>query len=88
MFFGYLVMALPTGRGLTSSLVIMMIGMFLIASGTGLFKGNLQVMVGDLYNNPKYSDRRDVAFSIFYMAIKHWRCLCSNNFRKIFAHGL
>jgi POT family proton-dependent oligopeptide transporter len=26
-------------------------------------------MVGDLYNNPKYSDRRDVAFSIFYMAI-------------------
>jgi POT family proton-dependent oligopeptide transporter len=69
MFFGYLVMALPTGRGLTSSLVVMMLGMLLIATGTGLFKGNLQVMVGDLYNNPKYSDRRDVAFSIFYMAI-------------------
>jgi POT family proton-dependent oligopeptide transporter len=69
MFAGYLVMSLPTGRGLTSSLAIMMVGMFLIASGTGLFKGNLQVMVGDLYNDPRYSDKRDVAFSIFYMAI-------------------
>jgi POT family proton-dependent oligopeptide transporter len=26
-------------------------------------------MVGDLYNDPRYSDKRDVAFSIFYMAI-------------------
>jgi POT family proton-dependent oligopeptide transporter len=69
MFAGYLVMALPTARGLNSSLAIMMVGMFLIASGTGLFKGNLQVMVGDLYNDPRYSEKRDVAFSIFYMAI-------------------
>jgi len=37
--------------------------------GTGLFKGNLQVMVGDLYNDPKYKDKRDAGFSIFYMAI-------------------
>ncbi len=69
MFLGYLVMALPTQRGVTSSLVVMMLGMLLIACGTGLFKGNLQVMVGDLYNDPRYSDKRDVAFSIFYMAI-------------------
>lgn len=41
----------------------------LIAVGTGLFKGNLQVMVGDLYNDPRYSSQRDSAFSIFYMAI-------------------
>jgi POT family proton-dependent oligopeptide transporter len=34
-----------------------------------LFKGNLQVMVGDLYNDPKYSSQRDSAFSLFYMAI-------------------
>lgn len=37
--------------------------------GTGLFKGNLQVMVGNLYDDPKYADKRDSAFSIFYMAI-------------------
>jgi POT family proton-dependent oligopeptide transporter len=41
----------------------------LIGFGTGLFKGNLQVMVGDLYNDPKYKDKRDSGFSIFYMAI-------------------
>ena len=41
----------------------------LIACGTGLFKGNLQVMVGNLYDAPEYSSKRDTAFSIFYMAI-------------------
>ena len=41
----------------------------MIALGTGLFKGNLQVMVGDLYNSSQYSDKRDSGFSIFYMAI-------------------
>ena len=41
----------------------------LIACGTGLFKGNLQVMVGNLYDDPAYSAKRDSAFSIFYMAI-------------------
>ena len=37
--------------------------------GTGLFKGNLQVLVGNLYDDPKYSAKRDEGFSIFYMAI-------------------
>ncbi len=26
-------------------------------------------MVGDLYNDPRYSNKRDTAFSLFYMAI-------------------
>ena len=41
----------------------------MIALGTGLFKGNLQVMVGNLYDAPEYRSKRDSAFSIFYMAI-------------------
>lgn len=69
MFLGYLLMAIPTPNMATSSMVIMFSALFLIALGTGLFKGNLQVMVGDLYNNPKYAHKRDVAFSLFYMAI-------------------
>lgn len=68
MFLGYLALAIPTdanGFG-----VALMIGaLLLIAVGTGLFKGNLQVMVGNLYDDPKYSSRRDSAFSLFYMAI-------------------
>lgn len=69
MFLGYAVMAIPTGIRSTSSLVILCGALVLIAIGTGLFKGNLQVMVGDLYNDPRYSGQRDAAFSLFYMAI-------------------
>ncbi|MCF0158432.1 MAG: peptide MFS transporter, partial [Veillonella sp.] len=69
MFLGYLVLAIPTAPMEISSLVIFIAGLLLVSCGTGLFKGNLQVMVGDLYNDPKYSDKRDVAFSLFYMAI-------------------
>ncbi|MBQ5548911.1 MAG: MFS transporter, partial [Prevotella sp.] len=51
------------------ALIVMLAALLLIGFGTGLFKGNLQVMVGDLYNDPKYADKRDSGFSIFYMAI-------------------
>ncbi len=69
MFIGYLVMAIPTDIRSTSSLAILCAALVLIACGTGLFKGNLQVMVGDLYNEARYSGQRDAAFSLFYMAI-------------------
>lgn len=69
MFVGYMVMAIPTEIRSTSSLVILCASLLLIAIGTGLFKGNLQVMVGDLYNNARFSGQRDAAFSLFYMAI-------------------
>ena len=68
MFVGYLLLAIPTAANLTGKM--MMFGsLFLIACGTGLFKGNLQVMVGNLYDSPEYSSKRDTAFSLFYMAI-------------------
>lgn len=67
MFFGYLLLAIPTTADAGKP---MMFGaLALIACGTGLFKGNLQVMVGNLYDSPEYSSRRDRAFSLFYMAI-------------------
>ena len=68
MFAGYLLLSVPLG-GDTVALVVMLAALLLIGFGTGLFKGNLQVMVGDLYNDPKYADKRDSGFSIFYMAI-------------------
>ena len=68
MFVGYILLAIPTAANLTGKM--MMFGsLFLIACGTGLFKGNLQVMVGNLYDSPEYSSKRDTAFSLFYMAI-------------------
>ncbi len=67
MFLGYLFMSLPVqGNWALAALIG---ALALIAIGTGLFKGNLQVMVGNLYDAPEYRDKRDNAFSIFYMAI-------------------
>lgn len=68
MFAGYLFLSIPLG-GDTFALICMLLTLVFISFGTGLFKGNLQVMVGNLYDDPKYADKRDSAFSIFYMAI-------------------
>lgn len=68
MFLGYLLLAIPSGTDITAK-AMMFAALALIACGTGLFKGNLQVMVGNLYDSPQYSAKRDSAFSLFYMAI-------------------
>ena len=68
MFAGYLCLSIPTAAN-TLGVALMIGALTLIAIGTGLFKGNLQVLVGNLYDDPKYSAKRDSAFSLFYMAI-------------------
>ena len=68
MFLGYVLLAVPLGNG--GAAVSAIIGaLALISIGTGLFKGNLQVMVGELYASPEMAGKRDSAFSLFYMAI-------------------
>ena len=68
MFLGYLLLSVPLG-GNTFALIVMIGALLLIGLGTGLFKGNLQVMVGNLYDDTRYAAKRDAGFSIFYMAI-------------------
>ena len=82
MFLGYLSLALPVGNGLGAKLV-MFGGLALVAVGTGLFKGNLQVLVGNLYDDPKYAAKRDSAFSLFYMAINIGAMFAPSMARKI-----
>lgn len=67
MFIGYVLLSIPTPS--STGKILMFGSLALIACGTGLFKGNLQVMVGNLYDAPEYKAKRDTAFSIFYMAI-------------------
>ena len=67
MFLGYILLALPTQMDTGFALIIAALAV--IALGTGLFKGNLQALVGNLYDDPKYSGMRDRAFNIFYMGI-------------------
>lgn len=64
MLTGYAMMAMPG-----VSLNITLLSLFVIALGNGLFKGNLQAVVGQLYDNEKYGKLRDSAFMIFYMGI-------------------
>jgi proton-dependent oligopeptide transporter, POT family len=57
---GHFSMAFPT-------LATFYLGLFLIVIGTGLLKGNVSVIVGQLYA-PR-DQRRDAGFSIFYVGI-------------------
>ncbi len=68
MFLGYLFLSIPLGGG-TVAIAAMGAALLLVSLGTGFFKGNLQVMVGDLYNEERYASQRDSGFSLFYMAI-------------------
>ena len=67
MFLGYVLLAIPTV--LSSGFPLVIAALAVIAIGTGLFKGNLQALVGNLYDDPKYSALRDRAFNVFYMGI-------------------
>jgi POT family proton-dependent oligopeptide transporter len=64
MFAGYCLIAVP-GISLGATMGALLV----IALGNGFFKGNLQAVVGQMYDNEKYSKFRDNAFMIFYMGI-------------------
>lgn len=64
MFAGYLIIAIPG-----SELWVSISALFVIALGNGLFKGNLQAVVGQMYDDEKYKKLRDSAFMVFYMGI-------------------
>ena len=72
MSFGYIILAVPilaTSENTSWLLTLTCVALFLIAFGNGLFKGNLQAIVGQLYDNPKYASQRDSGFQIFYVFI-------------------
>lgn len=87
MAIGYFLLALPVfggnpGNIPTWVLVFTCVALFIIAAGNGLFKGNLQAIVGQMYDNfeaeaakegpealKKVQSKRDVGFQIFYVFI-------------------
>lgn len=87
MALGYALLSIPVfsdgpAGGVSWVLVFTCIALFIIAFGNGLFKGNLQAIVGQLYDNfeaeaakkgPKELEiaksRRDSGFQIFYVFI-------------------
>ncbi len=74
MTVGYFLISIPTETPVPDSkftflLTMTCLGLFVIAFGNGLFKGNLQALVGQMYDNHEYSKMRDAGFSLFYMFI-------------------
>lgn len=72
MALGYVALSIPilaTAQNSTWLLALTCVALFLIAFGNGLFKGNLQAIVGQMYDDPKYSSQRDSGFQIFYVFI-------------------
>jgi len=69
---GYLLLSIPTPTPVPNKALFLSfscLALFMIAFGNGLFKGNLQALVGQMYDNEKYSKMRDSGFSLFYMFI-------------------
>ncbi|HBG71832.1 MAG: symporter [Bacteroidetes bacterium GWF2_43_63] len=74
MAIGYFLIAIPTETpvpqgSFVTLLAMTCFGLFVIAFGNGLFKGNLQALVGQMYDNEQYGKMRDSGFSLFYMFI-------------------
>lgn len=70
---GYVALAIPTNITAENKMMLLIftcLGLLVIALGNGLFKGNLQALVGQMYDQGNYSvSARDVGFTIFYMFI-------------------
>lgn len=66
MSLGYLLLATPA---IITSKYVALAALLVIAFGNGLFKGNLQAVVGQMYDNDEYRSKRDSGFQIFYMFI-------------------
>jgi POT family proton-dependent oligopeptide transporter len=63
MALGYVGLAVSSA----SNLIPFYLGLFLIGFGTGIFKVNMSVMVGNLYSGKP--ELKDAGFNIFYMAV-------------------
>lgn len=74
MTLGYFIIAIPTATPVPADkfgllLAFTCFGLLVIAFGNGLFKGNLQALVGQMYDSPEYAKMRDSGFQLFYMFI-------------------
>lgn len=72
MAIGYFLIAIPTPTpvpNMALCLTLTCAGLFVIAFGNGLFKGNLQALVGQMYDNKEFGAKRESGFQIFYMFI-------------------
>lgn len=78
IFIGGLLMAAGyMGLAIPNSMVAFFLSLLLIILGNGMFKPNISVLVGKLYEDEKYIHLKDAGFNIFYMGINIGAFVCN-----------
>jgi POT family proton-dependent oligopeptide transporter len=70
MGIGYCVMAIH-------SLPALYLSMALVVMGNGFFKPNISTLLGNVYNEENYKDKKDAGYNIFYMGINIGAFVCN-----------
>jgi POT family proton-dependent oligopeptide transporter len=70
MGIGYCMLAIPEKWAFYSALAIMVVG-------NGFFKPNISTLLGNLFNDPRYKDKKDTGYNIFYMGINLGAFVCN-----------
>lgn len=70
MGIGYCLMAIH-------NLTALYLSMIFVIVGNGFFKPNISTLLGNVYSTPKYSDRKDEGYNIFYMGINIGAFVCN-----------
>jgi len=59
------------------SLNMLYLSMLLVILGNGFFKPNISTLLGNLYSNDTYKDKKDEGYNIFYMGINIGAFVCN-----------
>ena len=59
------------------SLPMLYLSMSLVILGNGFFKPNISTLLGNLYNNEEFKDKKDEGYNIFYMGINIGAFVCN-----------
>ena len=70
MGIGYCMLAIPETWAFYAALGIMVVG-------NGFFKPNISTLLGNLFNDPRYKDKKDTGYNIFYMGINVGAFICN-----------
>ena len=65
------------GLGIFKDLPLFYTSLGLIIVGNGFFKPTISTLLGNLYSEPEYKDKKDTGYNIFYMGINIGAFVCN-----------
>ncbi len=74
---GVLMAAGYIGLSIPNSMMTFFLSLLLIILGNGMFKPNVSVLLGKLYERPGYEHLKDSGYNIFYMGINFGAFVCN-----------